>query len=375
MVETNVRWIVDDVHLAEACQQWRQCAFVALDTEFMRVDTFYPLAALVQVGDGEGIWLIDPLRIRDWSAFAALLHDSAVVKVLHSCGEDLEIFQRLTGAYPVPLFDTQLAAGYLGIGFSMGYSRLVHELLGVSLSKDETRSDWLQRPLTPMQIRYAADDVLHLCEVYRCLDARLDEERRRWLLDDGAELVAAHSDIEDPQEAWREVRLAWKLRPQQLAVLRALSNWREEQARKRNVPRSRLMKDGPLWMLARYQPKDLAGLARIEELPPRTLRHDATELLAIMSAAAALPAEQWPETLVEPLPPEVSRLLKALRAVGQREAERLNIVPELMLRKKSLEALIRSGYPQGPYHLPDSLRGWRRERMGQALLDTLHSLS
>ncbi|WP_455230607.1 ribonuclease D [Geopseudomonas aromaticivorans] len=371
MPAIDIRWILDDASLAACCSAWRTRSFVALDTEFMRVDTFYPIAALVQVSDGEAVWLIDPLQIRDWAPFAALLEDPAVVKVLHSCSEDLEVFKRLTGSLPQPLFDTQIAAGYLNIGFSMGYSRLVKELLGLDLPKDETRSDWLQRPLSEMQVRYAAEDVEHLCEVYRELEARLSADKRAWLLDDGAELVAAQREVSDPQEAWREVKLAWRLNGQQLAVLRALCTWREEQARRRDQPRNRILRERSLWPLARTQPRDVVALARIEDMHPRTVRQDGETLLRLIAEAAALPAEHWPAQLPEPLPLEASALLKKLRAVGQREGERLQIVPELMLRKKVLEALLKTGYPAGPYTLPDSLRGWRRALMGQALLDTL----
>src|SRR5690606_36097974 len=142
-VAIDIQWILDDASLARHCAEWRRLPFVALDTEFMRVDTFYPIAGLLQVGDGQRAYLIDPLEVKDWAPFAELLEDRAVTKVLHSCSEDLEVFLRLTGALPAPLFDTQLAAGYLNIGFSMGYSRLVQEVLGIELPKGETRSDWL----------------------------------------------------------------------------------------------------------------------------------------------------------------------------------------------------------------------------------------
>jgi len=299
-VAIETQWVLDDEHLTRLCDAWRQLSFVALDTEFMRVDTFYPIAGLIQVGDGRCAYLIDPLRISDWSAFCGLLEDERVTKVLHACSEDLEVLLRLTGSLPSPLFDTQLAAGYLNIGFSMGYSRLVHAVLGIELPKGETRSDWLQRPLSEMQVRYAAEDAQHLAELYLALLPRLDSSKRAWILEDGEELVANLRRHSDPLEAYREVKQAW-----------------------------------------------------------------------LIGEAAASDAATWPAPLPEPLPLEAGGLLKKLRAVGQREAERLDIAPELMLRKKSLEALIKSGYPQGPYRLPDSLRGWRRELMGQALLDVM----
>lgn len=323
----EIQWIRDDASLAQQCREWRTQPYLALDTEFMRVDTFYPAAGLVQVGDGRQEWLIDPLLIQDWSPFAELLEDERVVKVLHACSEDLEVFLRLTGSLPVPLFDTQLAAAYLGMAHSMGYSKLVKEVLDIDLPKDETRSDWLQRPLTEMQMRYAADDVQHLAQVYLALDARLSEEKRAWLLEDGAELVANLCRESDPREAYREVKLGWRLRPQQLAVLRELCAWREEQARLRNRPRNHVLRERTLWPLARLLPKNKTDLAAIEDMHPRTVRQDGDFLIELIAQASRLPQSEWPEALPEPLPPEVTPLLKSLRAIGQREAETLGMAP------------------------------------------------
>jgi len=375
LVAIETQWVLDDAHLARLCAEWRQLPYVAVDTEFMRVDTFYPIAALLQVGDGRCAYLIDPLLITDWTAFAGLLENPSVVKVLHACSEDLEVLWRLTGSLPMPLFDTQLAAGYLNIGFSMGYSRLVQSVLNIELPKGETRSDWLQRPLSEMQVRYAAEDAQHLAELYEALLPKLSDQKRAWVLEDGAELVANLQRETDPDEAYREVKQAWRLKPRQLGVLRVLAAWRERQARARNQPRNRVLREHSLWPLARTQPADLVSLARIDDMHPRTVRQDGETLLELIRTAAATPEQDWPEPLPEPLPLEASGLLKKLRAVGQREAQALDIAPELMLRKKVLEALLKSGYPDGPYELPDSLRGWRRERMGQALLDVLEDKS
>ncbi|HUE93947.1 ribonuclease D [Pseudomonas sp.] len=367
----DIQWIGDDASLAQHCASWRSLPFVAVDTEFMRVDTFYPIAGLLQVSEGKRAYLIDPLLIGDWTPFAELLQDPAVVKVLHACSEDLEVFLRLTGSLPSPLFDTQLAAGYLNLGFSMGYSRLVQAVLNIELPKGETRSDWLQRPLSATQVSYAAEDVLHLAEVYLLLQEQLSADKYRWVLEDGAELVANLGRELDPELAYREAKLAWKLSPQQLAVLKMLCAWREREARARNQPRNRIIREHSLWPLARTQPDNLVALARIEDMHPKTVRQDGELILQMIRQAAASPAADWPAALPEPLPLEASSLLKKLRAIGQREGERLNIAPELMLRKKTLEALLKTGYPKGPYQLPDSLRGWRRELMGQALLDCL----
>ncbi|MDD2060959.1 ribonuclease D [Pseudomonas sp. GD03860] len=369
----DIHWICDDSSLAEHCLQWRKLPFVALDTEFMRVDTFYPIAGLIQVGDGARAYLIDPLRVGNWQPLAELLEDPQVIKVLHACSEDLEVLSRLTGSLPSPLFDTQLAAGYLNLGFSMGYSRLVQEVLGIELPKGETRSDWLQRPLSETQVSYAAEDAVHLAELYERLRPQLSDEKNAWVLEDGAELVAQLRRETDPNELYRDAKLAWKLSRAQLAVLRELCAWREREARARDLPRNRILRENALWPMAKTQPQTLSALAKIEDMHPRTIRQDGEFLLELIKQAASLPPEQWPAALPEPLPIEASALLKQLRAIGQAEAERLNIAPELMLRKKILELLLKSGYPNGPYQLPDSLRGWRRERMGQALLDCLAS--
>jgi ribonuclease D len=370
-VAIDILWIRDDASLALYCAEWQDLAFLALDTEFMRVDTFYPLAGLVQVGDGERAFLIDPLLITNWQPFAAVLDNPQVVKVLHACGEDLEVLLRLTGSMPAPLFDTQLAAAYLNMGFSMGYSRLVAAVLDIDLPKGETRSDWLQRPLTDTQISYAAEDAVHLAEVYRLLAPKLSAEKTAWVLEDGAELVSNMHRHVLPEDAYREAKLAWKLAPSELAVLRELCAWREREARARDKPRSHILRDHTLWPLAHTQPADLTSLSRIEEMHPRTVRHDGETLLQIIQQAAALPEAQWPQRLPEPLPIEASALLKKLRAYGVAEAARLDMAQELMLRKKTLDALLKTGYPKGPYQLPDSLRGWRRELMGQALLTLL----
>ncbi|MCY1402602.1 Ribonuclease D [compost metagenome] len=367
----DIHWIGDDASLASHCAQWLRLPYVALDTEFMRVDTFYPIAGLIQVGDGQRAYLIDPLLISDWSPLATLLDAPAVIKVLHACSEDLEVLLRLTGSLPMPLFDTQLAAAYLNLGFSMGYSRLVQDVLGIELPKGETRSDWLKRPLSETQVSYAAEDAVHLAEVYEKLRPQLSDEKYAWVLEDGAELVAQLRREVDPNELYRDAKLAWKLSRAQLAVLRELCAWREREARARDLPRNRVIREHSLWPLARTQPDNLSALAKIEDMHPRTVRQDGEFLLGLIKQAGSIAPAEWPPALPEPLPIEASTLLKQLRAIGQAEAERLSIAPELMLRKKTLEALLKSGYPNGPYQLPESLRGWRRELMGQALLDSL----
>ena len=367
----QINWISSDAELRQHCEHWNTLAFVALDTEFIRVDTFYPIAGLLQVSDGESTYLIDPLLISDWQPLATVFSNPQVVKVLHACSEDLEVFSLLTGALPVPLFDTQVAAGYLNLGFSMGYSRLVQQLLDIELSKGETRSDWLQRPLSEMQVLYAAQDTAYLVDAYHALMQQLSEKKLAWVLEDGGFLVESYLQTPDPYELWRSVKLAWKLSPKQLAVLRELSAWRELQARERDVPRNRIIRESTLWALASELPSDMAQLAPLEDMHPRIMRQEGATLLKIVKQARNLPEADWPAALPEPLPIEASKVLKRLRKIGLALGLELDIAPELMLRKKILEELLRSGYPNGPYQLPASLQGWRRELMGDALLQSL----
>ncbi len=375
VVTITIQWITTDEQLAAACARWQQLSYVALDTEFMRTDTFYPQAGLLQVADGQQVWLVDPLLIRQWQPLAGLLGHPQVIKVLHACSEDLEVLLRLTGQVPRPLFDTQLAAAYLNMGFSMGYSRLVEQVLGVELPKGETRSDWLQRPLSGLQVCYAAEDVHHLAALYLQLAARLTPEKLGWLLEDGAGLALNAVRETCPDELYQEIKQAWRLNSRQLAVLRVLAAWREREARRRDQPRNRIIRESCLWALARYQPGDLGALSRIEDMHPRTVRQDGPQLLELIRQALALPAADCPPPLPAPLPLEAGALLKKLRAVGTRLAGQLQLAPELMLRKKVLESLLKSGYPDGPYQLPDSLTGWRRALMGRALLDVLENHS
>ena len=177
--------VTDDPALQASCTAWRTCEALALDTEFMRVSTFYPKLALIQVADDSGITLIDPLGISDWQPFRALLGADDIVKIFHSCSEDLLVFQSALQILPTPVFDTQIATALLGEGMGMSYQNLVRQRYGVELPKGETRSDWLQRPLTHEQLDYAALDVAYLQQTWRDQQAALHAQgREAWLRED-----------------------------------------------------------------------------------------------------------------------------------------------------------------------------------------------
>ena len=360
--------------LKEWCDRWLELPYVAVDTEFVRTETFYPIAGLIQVSDGQHAYLIDPLAIADWAPLVRLLEAPGLIKVFHSCSEDLEVFHHLCGAVPQPLFDTQLAAAYLGMDFSMGYSRLVKSLLNIELAKDETRSDWLQRPLSPTQLQYAADDALHLAQIYELMAPRIEAAGlTSWLLSDTAEQGSHVGVLQDPDLAYQNIKQAWRLKAPELAILKVLAAWREREARQRDQARNRILRESAMVPIAQRQPDSLQTLSRIEDMHPRSVRHDGETILELIRQGRSVPESEWPKPLPEPLPADANRLLKSLRKVGQRHAVRLNIAPEVMLRKKVLEAIVRTGYPAGPYSLPEELNGWRRELMGAELLDVANA--
>ena len=369
LIPSEPIWIDQDDQLAELCAAWRQQAAIAVDTEFMRSDTFYPIAGLLQIGDGKGCYLIDPLAIQNLAPLRELMLDTAVTKVLHSCSEDLEVFQRWLDVVPEPLFDTQIAAAFAGLGFSLGYSGLVKSLLTIEIPKDETRSDWLQRPLSIAQLNYAALDVAHMLIVYgKLLQLLKASERLDWVKSDCADLVANARKAEDYTDAYQKVGFAWKLRPQELAILQQLCIWREHEARARDLPRNRLIKEPSLWEIARKKIQDVAHLVKVADIPSRTLKNDAEAILQIVRDTLEMDESNWPARLDPPLAQSEAPLMKTLKNYVREYAEQAQLPPEVLIRKKDYEYLVRSGMHGGEYQLPERLLGWRLALIGEGLL-------
>jgi ribonuclease D len=291
----DVLYLVDQPALVEFCTGLRGASWLALDTEFIREQTYYPQLCLIQVASTGQIACIDPLALPSLDPLLEVLYDPTVTKVLHAAYQDLEIFYYLRGAVPTPIFDTQLAASVLGYGNQVGYANLAQRMLGVELEKTHTRADWRRRPLPSAWLAYAADDVRHLQEIYLRQQVMLTERGgMEALAEDFTALADPVRYQPQPQEAWRRIREYQRLRGVQRAVLRALAAWREEQAIRNDRPRRWILHDGPLLELARRMPDDVDGLARIHELPPATLRRHGSELLERIAAARAEPPEQWP---------------------------------------------------------------------------------
>ena len=375
----QIEWIADNESLAQACQQWQDAPYLGLDTEFIRTSTFYPIPGLIQAGHDDQVMLIDPLAITDWTPFRAILENTDIIKVMHAAGEDLEVFQRLLGTLPDPVFDTQLAVSFLGTDHCMGYQRLVERFLGVELAKDETRSDWLARPLSDNQVRYAALDVYYLNQLYPILTSQLaDKQRLDWHREDCDSMIRNARHESDPGEAWRDAKLAWKLYPRQLAVLRAICQFREKTARQLDVPRNKVIHAASLWPLARYQPDSLDKLKRIERMTPAILRVHGPAILAHIREALKVPESEWPERLPAPLPKRAKPWVEAIRNYCHTASEALQIARELIPVKLLANTLVRQYLDTGEFTatpaLLNALGSWRRETILDNLIVHLNNM-
>ena len=355
--------------LAAAVATWRRSPAVALDTEFVRERTFYARLGLVQVAIGDDTWLVDPLTVGDLSPLGELLRDPAVVKVIHSASGDVDLLVRLLGASPQPLFDTQIAAAVAGLGTGLSLQKLLATVLGVELPKNETRTDWLARPLSDAQRLYAAEDVQHLVPLHDRLRAELAGlGRLDWALEDAATLAGRDRSPEDPEDAWMRVKGAGRLGRRQLGALQLLAGWRELEARRRDLPRSFVLRDDTLVQLAARMPEQRQDLHRLPGVDPRQLGRDGATWIELLDEARALPEAALPEPRPGiPFAGWVKDLDKKLRAIVAEEATRLGIPAEVLASRRGLEQLIRWGPEPPPEETPRELRGWR----GAILADRL----
>lgn len=368
-------WISTEADLTTACRYWQTRPMIAIDTEFQRVDTFYPIPGLIQVADDKTCYLIDPLAIKDLSALAELFRNPDVLKVLHAGSEDLELFVHSLGVLPAPVFDTQLAAAFIGWGFTMGLQRLVEHALGVELKKGETTSDWLGRPLSPQQEEYAALDVAYLQDICQMQTEQLNALGRLSWLKEEAVIVSAVAIDSDPQGETYYQRFSqmYGMPEYKTAALRDLTKWREQTCRTRDVPRNRILRNQHLLEIINRWPKNKTELGRVPELRARVIKEDGDTILAILAQARDSAQQRPVDPIQKPLPVIWNKRLKKLKARARTEAERLGMAPEVLLRKKDLDALVRSRdeSSDGQYHLPEGLLGWRKSVIGEPLLALL----
>ncbi|WP_163576692.1 ribonuclease D [Halomonas faecis] len=369
----EIRWIDTPEALDAACADVADASPLALDTEFFREKTFHPVPALIQFSAGGLAYLVDPLDVECTRAFRDLLAEGPL-KLLHASSEDLEVLAHWAGVSVAPLVDTQVAQALLGDDPAMGYQRLVEHWTGMNLPKDETRSDWLARPLSESQRLYAALDVTFLLQVWERQRAELERLGRfAWLLEDCRELVAQalRSDAADGQW-YRRHRQLWRLPPRGIEAYRLLTTWREGEARRRNLPRGWLVNDRVLYSVAERLPENRHQLAEVDDIKPSLIKRDGDTLLALVQEARQRDAESLPAALPSPMTPAFKQRLKALKRVVNAEAERLGLAPEVLLRRRDLEALVVADLADQALPLPT---GWRGERLTADLTRALGEVS
>ena len=356
--------ITNTDELAKLVDRLSNHEFIAVDTEFMRENTYWPILCLLQVASPEEAAAIDPQAELDLTPILDLMvENKEVLKVFHAGGQDLEIIHNLTGKVPNPLFDTQIAAMALGHGEQVGYSNLIESLLGHSLDKGARFTDWSRRPLDKRQIDYAIADVTHLATIFpRMVDRLRKNGRGAWLDEEMERLADPSSFAFDPQDAWKRLKLPSR-NPAVLGRLKALAAWRETEARSKNLPRGRIVKDDTLGELAIHPPENQDELGQVRGLSSGWRSNDIGQrLMAALASAKPLDAHELPDR--EPRRPGltkegalVSDLLKLLLKIRAKEA---GVAPRLIARADELEALaagVRNGL--------SILSGWRYEEFGR----------
>jgi len=367
--------------LEDLVAELRALRTFALDTEFIRERTYRPHLCLLQVATREKQVLIDPLAIEDLGPFIELVFDPEIEKIVHSGEQDMEIFYALGRRLPRNVYDTQIAAALAGLGESISYARLVEELLGKRLSKVETYTDWARRPLTPQQLTYALADVEHLHPVRDRLHAELEKRGRLDWLREELEVHEDRSRYEkDLGSLYRKVRAAAKLEGRELAVLRELAAWREEEAERMDRPRGRILLDESLVELARRSPTSRESIAAVRGIHPQLIRRSGDEIVRRVAKALELPPSEYPQPVERrSSDAEHSLVVDLLEVVLRSRAAEVEVAPGYLGSRKELAELARIGLdPEsaagdtGPLPI---LSGWRKKLVGDALLDLLRGRS
>jgi len=356
--------------LAELCRAFAAHDFVAVDTEFMRESTYWPKLCLIQAAGPSAEGVIDPLSPDlDLAPFLELLANAKVLKVFHAARQDLEIFLKLAGKLPDPVFDTQIAAMAAGHGDSVAYDALVQAVLKRRLDKSSRFTDWSRRPLSDAQLTYALADVTHLRDLYPKLEQRLQNEGRiDWVKDEHAQLLNPEIYDTTPENAWKRLKLR-KTTQDYVLALQIAAAWRERQAQARDVPRGRIVKDEALYEIAEHRPKSAPDFDRMRAVPrgfgnsrgAQELLGDLTRAFA-SSDRVAHRVERPP-----PLPSGIGPTVELLKVLLRYEAERNQVAPRLIASVAELEAIAASDDAD-----VDALKGWRRKVFGERALALKH---
>jgi ribonuclease D len=363
--------ISDTAALARFCDEQRGTSFIAVDTEFMRERTYWPILCLVQVAGPIEAAAIDPLAPGiDLTPLLGLMADESILKVFHAARQDVEIFFNLSGTVPKPLFDTQIAAMVCGFGDAASYETLVSKLAQASLDKSSRFTDWSRRPLTERQIRYALADVVHLRTVYDGLQQRLASNgRAAWFAEDMAELADPATYRNEPSEAWRRFRLRGRVDLRFFGVLREVAAWRETAAQQRNLPRGRIMRDEAVLEIASHTPKTTEALGRSRSLGKGVAEGRlGNEILeAVQRGLANSKALEVPAPSRADTPPGLGPLIELLRVLLKQRCEEHQVAQRLVATAEDLEAIAADDRASVP-----AVFGWRYDIFGKDALALKH---
>ncbi len=353
--------------LDELCLRIDREPWVALDTEFLREKTYFPKFCLLQIATTEWVACVDPLALSSIERLFETLYQPKILKVFHSCRQDLEIFYHLTGKLPEPIFDTQLAAPLLGYQANPGYGMLVSSLLNINLSKAHTRTDWSVRPLSSEQLQYAADDVIYLSEIYLKMHKQLVElGRLDWLRDDFSALTNPHLYLLEPANAWLRIKGKNKLTGKQLSILQTLAKWREETAQKENRPRNWLLRDDLLIEITRFQPQCADDLRKIRGIHDGTVRRYGHKISRLVNEAKQrLPIKLDESKRASRLSQQQEAVLDVLSAIVRIRAEENLLNPAILATRKDLEIMLSEAQDC------NLLQGWRYNMVGRELVSIL----
>jgi ribonuclease D len=365
---TPIQYIDTPGQLATLCEQIKKEPWLALDTEFLREKTYYPKFCLLQIATPEWVACIDPIALPQLESLFEAIYNPAIVKVFHSCRQDLEIFFQWTGKLPSPIFDTQVAAPLLGFQDNPGYAMLVSSLLSVNLNKAHTRADWSKRPLTEAELEYAADDVIYLCQIYQIMVQKLTALGRiDWLKNDFAELTNPALYKVDPETAWFKIKGKNKLTGKQLSIIQTLAQWREKIAQAEDRPKSWLLRDELLFDLAKLQPETVQELANVRGINERSVNRYGKELCQLITAAKnrpPVPLHEKDRSAKKSQQEEA--ILDILTALVRVRAEENALNPTILASRKDLEELLSNDDVECPL-----LHGWRYTMAGKELVGLL----
>mgnify|MGYP001793563388 CR=1 FL=1 len=356
--------------LSAFCTAVAQGPFVTVDTEFMREKTYYSQLCLVQVASEDDAAIIDPLAEGlDLQPLLDLLADESVVKVFHAARQDIEIFYKLMGEVPGPLFDTQVAAMACGYGDQVGYEPLVRAVTGEQVDKGSRFTDWSRRPLSKKQLTYALGDVTHLVDVYKALQKQLDKTgRASWVAEEMAVLDAPSLYFTAPEAAWQRLKLR-NVRKKEIGPLMKVAEWREREAQKKDLPRSRILKDDGIIEVGRAAPTTPEELGRLRSIPNGFERsRSAASLVAAVQEGVAIPEEDLPPIEKNgPRTPPPADVVDLLRVLLKRQSEHHGVAPKLLASAADLEAIALNDEADVP-----AMTGWRREVFGGLALKLKH---